>query len=79
MRGVWEKRRALPGLAWCENARYAARQQFARELGFSSYNRLYRACLLCFGKTVMDLEHAVGVELFQELDNEKANAEAMRT
>ena len=68
----WESRRAQPSIAWAENARYAARQQFARELGFSNYNRLYRACLLAFGKTVMELEHAAALELLQALDKEAA-------
>ena len=76
---MWNARRAAPGLAWSENQRHAARQQFARELGFSSYHRLYRACLLRYGKTLMELEHAAALELLGELDLEASGRrEAVR-
>jgi hypothetical protein len=70
---AWDERRSQPGISWSERKNLAARQQFARELGFSSYTRLYRACLLSSGKTPMELEHAAVVELFEALDGEYAS------
>ena len=82
---TWDERRSQPAISWSERKNAAARQQFARELGFSSYARLYRACLLSSGKSPMELEHAAAVELFDEVDaeylpqRERVRAEVLMT
>jgi len=72
MAWVWDRRRSQPAIAWATSSGAAARQQFARELGFSTYQRLYRACLLSCGKSPMEVEHAVVLQRLEELEREHA-------
>jgi AraC-like DNA-binding protein len=70
MQRAWNARRSQPRLGWSERRGYAALQQFAREMGFTSYARLYRACVLSSGKTPMELEYAAALVLLEEIDAE---------
>jgi AraC-like DNA-binding protein len=76
---IWQARRERVELAWFGNFAGACRNEWARSLGFSSYARLYRACLLCHSVAPQELEHRATCELLDEFHAASADwCEAIR-